>query len=187
MRRRHISARLPGYPPVYALSRGLSVLDCVVHISDFSEQMSQVASTGSFLVTHGFFACKFRKAFNGKLPPPTNKTQLRYYNANSGLSIWPTLPGWEQLRTFPSGGTVNLLVYYDLDPQHELAWVKIACPRCATLTEVECLWDKPIDNPLFSGSGGFEVKHSTEEREDLPFEDLPFEEDDDSPLTGLAE
>ncbi len=45
MRRRHISARLPGYPPVYALSRGLSVLDCVVHISDFSERMSQVAST----------------------------------------------------------------------------------------------------------------------------------------------
>jgi hypothetical protein len=142
---------------------------------------------GSFLVTHRFFACKFRKAFNGKLPPPTNKTQLRYYNANSGLSIWPTLPGWEQLRTFPSGGTVNLLVYYDPDPQHELAWVKIACPRFATLNEVECLWDKPIDNPLFSGSGGFEVKHSTEEREDLPFEELPFEEDDDNPLTGLAE
>lgn len=45
MRRRHISARLPRYPPVYALSRGFSVLDCVAHISDFSEQMSQVAST----------------------------------------------------------------------------------------------------------------------------------------------
>src|SRR5438034_9311825 len=51
MRRRHISARLPRYPPVYALSRGFSVLDCVAHISDFSEQMSQVASTGLFGAT----------------------------------------------------------------------------------------------------------------------------------------
>lgn len=138
---------------------------------------------GSFNVAYGFYVCKFRKAYNGNIPLPTSKTQLQFYNSNSGLSIWPTLPGWEPMRTIPAGSTVSLIIYYDLNTKHELEWVKIACPRFATLTEVQCFWDKPIENPLFSGSAGFQVKHSTKERKDLSF---TFREDDDT-STELAE
>ena len=135
---------------------------------------------GSFLLTHKFFVCKFRKAFNGCIPLPTSKTQLKFYNSNDGNSIWPTFPGWEPVRTVASGGAIHLIVYYDITPQQELAWIKIACPKFATHAHVDSFWDKTVDNPLYNGD--MAVRHSKKERKDLSFSLL-----DDNTSTELAE
>lgn len=126
----------------------------------------------SFLLTSGPFVCKLFKAFNGEIPSPgSRKALLKYYKQNGRLlpPYQSTLPGvdFETKEPFLSPTTVHLVAYYDVSAHHELAWLKIACPKYATASHVDCFWDKLVPNPL--ESGGFSIQHSVEERKDLSF------------------
>jgi hypothetical protein len=143
---------------------------------------------GGFYVAYSFFVCKFLKAFNGDIPLPTTKTQLRFYNANRGLSMQQTLPWGETVKPpLPIGSTISLIVYYDVTTgtyrEKELDWIKVACPRFATFNRVDTEWNDPLDNPLFGEDESFHVKRATNKRKDLMYEKL---EDDTTP-TELIE
>lgn len=126
--------------------------------------------SGGFVITCGYFVCRFFKAYNGLLPPPNESKALRvFYNLNNGLQPYqPVLPGLEEeQQRCPSATTVHLVLYYDVNAHHELAWLKVACPRYATPSHVECFWEKSIANPLETGR--FQIQTATKERKDLSF------------------
>lgn len=106
----------------------------------------------SFFIIYQPFTIRILKALMGVLPPPGDSfAKLTYYNANN-LPFQTVLPGLESFYTPPLPTTINLIAYYDLNPSHELAFLRIACPRYATTTQVVCFWDKEVKNPLLSES-----------------------------------
>lgn len=133
----------------------------------------------SFSMIYGFFTIRFYKAFNGKLPLSRGDSSLEdfckwnsQFPASRPVQVMLPLPGFESDKVrelMTDNAVVNLIIYYDVDIHHNLAWLKVACPKNARRSVIETFWDTLIENPLAASNEELRVKRSTKERKDLPF------------------
>lgn len=128
----------------------------------------------SFCLVYQCYTYRFYKSSDGRVPPPRDTDKcMNFYNANG--KKWPiqqrfSASGWDFPDAIPSDN-ISLIGYFDyniIDGKQQLSWLKIACPRLATRSHVDCFWDMKVELPTYTENfDGF--KHSTKEREDLTF------------------
>lgn len=151
-------------------------------------------STGSLIIVYKNFLIKEYKAYNGAIPRPgkENKARLRFLNHNGKVLAWPQrLPGFEDPADVPDGARIHFISYYDVTPQFDLAWFKIACPLSVTSAGIACLWNEVVE---YSSLKPQPKKDVPKERPDLPItllkeaiieEDSDLEDDDEN-ASGLS-
>ncbi len=129
---------------------------------------------GSFCLVYQNYTYRFYKSSDGRVPPPEDTDiSMSFYNANG--KSWPiqrgfSEPGWE-IPSLPPSDNTSLIMYYDyndVDGWRQLNWLKIACPRFATLSRVDCFWIRDVDITMSSESTN-SFKRSTKERDDLSY------------------
>lgn len=142
--------------------------------------------TNSFCLVYQEFIIRIYKSPNGMIPPPgESKARLAFYKAN-GLPSQIVLPGIE-IFTVPQPTTqAHLIAYYTLDASNKLASLKIAKPRYATSTYVECDWDKEVENP-FKCKNNHLDKPKLKIRDDIMYTFRKDDEDDEDDLIELVE
>lgn len=169
---------VPGFFAVHVRSKLHDLLEPECSSYGFSVD----TSTGSLIIAYKNFLIKEYKAYNGMIPFPgrESKARLQFLNHNGKVLPWPQrLPGFESTADVQDGAKIHLISYYDLTSKYELAWLKIACPRSATSTGIDCLWNEVVENPL---SKLQPQKESAKERPDIHItllKDDMIEEDSD--------
>lgn len=97
--------------------------------------VNDVANNGLFVLHQGY-AIRIRKADDGGLPIAGSRTLEAFYEQMP-------LPLISVTSGQPVSSEMNLVIIWEVDAQHHLAWVEVVCP----LGEDEILWRRAVPHP----------------------------------------
>lgn len=129
--------------------------------------VNDLPNNGLFVLHEGY-AIRIRKADDGGLPSTNGSETLTAFYEQMPLPFIAIEDG----QPSQSATELNLIIIWDTDAHHHLAWVEVVCP----LGEDEILWRRPVPHPATVTVAPPAAAEPTED--DFDFEQT--DEDDES-------